>query len=360
MIQYFSEEKQNAWQLIRRDVQLGWWLEEKRPQNATMQQMIAGWQQSDAVHCPNILNENLHLFTKEIAQAIRLVQAILKKEAILDHLDQEPYLSQLQANYFEPLISSLNEGDSQEIEKITFDVLDKKGDLVTENLWVKFAWLSLHEKDDSIRARFSFGLEGYEDVAADPQRETLAASICHSIFPESALLTKNKVLNTFIESISKKDKPEFVECIAYFNAPNGGALFHHDMEKGHEGAIFAQLSGHTAWLGLSKEALIQHILNFVQQHPSIKTLSSTQLQQLQQADAKRLDVWLDEDEREALDILINETPAFIQQLTQAGHAFILHPGDVILLPQKNQQACAWHTVVGLGDEISHALSFAVN
>lgn len=360
MIHYLKESKENAHQLIRRDVALGWWLEEARPQHTSMQDMITGWQQSDAVHCPNILADKLPDFEQQIAQTMKLVQAILQKEAILDHLDQEPYLSQLRAHHFEPLMSSLNEGDSQEIEKITFDALDSEGNLVAENLWAKFAWLSLHDKDASIRARFSFGLEGYEDVAADPQRETLAALICHSIFPESAILSQHEVFQTFIKAISKKDKPEFVECIAYFNAPNGGALFHHDVEAGHEGAIFAQLAGHTAWLGLSKKELIQHIITFVHNKPSIETLSTVQLQQIQTADAARLDAWLDEDEREALDILLNETPDFMQQLTQAGHAFILHPGDVILLPQKNQQECAWHTVIGLGNEMSHALSFAVN
>jgi len=361
MIQHSMQAQKNAWKLQRRDHQLGWWIVQDTPKKNSIDTMITGWQHGHAVHCPQILCHTLPAFASHIEQSLAWVQHIIEGRDILDHLDASPYIERLQAAHFEALMSSQNEGDDQEIEKITFDALNAEGQLIAENLWAKFAWLSLHDRDTSLRCRFSFGFEGYEDVAADPERETLAAQLCTTLFPESDLLIKNKLLQQFMQHISDKESPEFVECIAYFNAPNGGALFHHDVEAGHAGAVYAQLSGTTAWLALSKEQLIQHILSFMQNNPDLSALmTEEQQQQLQHADTKQYDMWLDGDEREALDILLNETPAFIAHLTEAGHGYLLQAGDVILLPQKNTQHCAWHSVIGLGDEISHALSFAIN
>ena len=55
----------------------------------------------------------------------------------------------------------------------------------------------------------------------------------------------------------------YVERIVYFNAPEGGAQFHHDVERGHLGVVFAQLSGRTAWLTLSTEQLLDAMQNFL-------------------------------------------------------------------------------------------------
>ena len=57
--------------------------------------------------------------------------------------------------------------------------------------------------------------------------------------------------------------------------------------------------------------------------------------------------------------LINETEEFTQHLIEKGHSQTLEAGDVILLPQKDQNTCCWHSVFCLGEEMGQALSFAI-
>ena len=55
--------------------------------------------------------------------------------------------------------------------------------------------------------------------------------------------------------------------IAYWNAPGGGALFHHDafdepLEGGQRGVVYMQLTGTSAWLALPIDALAEHVAEF--------------------------------------------------------------------------------------------------
>jgi len=69
--------------------------------------------------------------------------------------------------------------------------------------------------------------------------------------------------------------------------------------------------------------------------------------------------YLDESDNEPLEKLINRTPAFFQQLIEQGFAYILEPGDAILLPQASIDHCCWHAVFSLDDYPGEALSFAI-
>ena len=135
-----------------------------------------------------------------------------------------------------------------------------------EDLWLKASWLSFNEDDASLRFRFSFGIDLEEDVAADPYRQQLGGELTDAVFPESAIITNNVELEKKLKKILGSDGVSFVERIIYFNAPNGGAYLHHDLERGHAGVVFAQLTGSTFWLALPKETLIEEIIHFSQTH----------------------------------------------------------------------------------------------
>jgi len=76
-------------------------------------------------------------------------------------------------------------------------------------------------------------------------------------------------------------------------------------------------------------------------------------------DTERLNAELDSFANDNLIQLINETKAFVQQLIAAGHGHLIETGDVLLLPQEDQNKCCWHSVFNLGEESGQALSFAV-
>jgi len=77
------------------------------------------------------------------------------------------------------------------------------------------------------------------------------------------------------------------------------------------------------------------------------------------ADRTALEEYLNRRDNDPLEHLINRTPAFIRYLIDRGHAYILNPGDIILLPQQDAAHCAWHAVYCLDDSPGEGLSFAV-
>jgi len=321
------------------------------------------WQQGKPVLLQKICLLQLAQHSENIKQSYLLYLAILDNEECDPILAQPPYSNRLN-HHFEPLGSSVNEGDEQEIETILFDAVEKGG-ILAENLWMKISWLSFHEEDASLRFRFSFGVDNIEDVAADKQRQHYAALLTDAIFPESGLITQNKQLIKQLQEILACDVPSFVERIVYFNSPDGGAYFHHDRERGHAGVIYAQLSGSTFWLALPKQALMQEITFFVKQSQANgiwpKTIDSTMQNELNKlaSNSEKLSSALESFSNSTLIHLINETKPFVQQLIKNGHGRIVQSGDVLLLPQETDLNCCWHSVFCLFDEPGEALSFAV-
>ncbi len=322
------------------------------------------WAQAEAVVLPGFLRAGLDRYRDDLARARRLMEAMAEGRELADLIEQPPYAGRL-APTFEPLAPMVDEGDDQEIETVEFDVVEQ-GELVAEGLWVKASWLSFDEADESLRFRFSFGLPGYEDVAADFTRQRYAAELTEALFPESALISGDRRLAELMERALGAERIAYVERIVYFNAPHGGAQMHQDVERGHAGVVYAQLTGATAWLALPKATLMEEIERFMAR-PDADALLASDLPDC--ADRERLRHWcasrsllarmLEERDNDPLEILINRVPAFFRQLVEAGHGFLLGPGDVMLLPQKSVEHCAWHSVYCLGDETGEALSFAV-
>lgn len=319
---------------------------------------LSSWNKGYPIFLQGQCLDSLKQHTQNIKQTQQLVNAILDEQDCDAVLAQDPYTHRLEPK-FQSLGSVFNAND-QEIEMINFDVMD--GDeIIAEDLWMKASWLSFHEEDASLRFRFSFGVDFEEDVAADPYRQQLSAELTDAVFPESSIITNDVALNDKLKSILDSNKVNFVERIIYFNAPNGGAYMHNDLERGHAGVVFAQVTGSTFWLALPKSALIEEIINFSKNNPWPDSLSLEMKNELDilLKDQKALSDELYSMSNDSVMHLINETKEFIQFLILKGHSFELKPGDMLLLPQENKETCCWHSVFSLGEEIGQALSFAI-
>ncbi|MDQ6975299.1 MAG: hypothetical protein Q9M22_01905 [Mariprofundaceae bacterium] len=328
----------------------------EQPSTLTPKQIKRMWQQHKPVFLPALVADVLLSQKAPIAARESLIMAILE-----GHYPSDNFIADSKAHAFSLTGSSEEAHDAQAIEKIFFT--DEGSESEHDNLWCKASWLSFYDDDASLRFRFSFGMEGFEDVTADPARQQSAANLCTALFPESAVIEKNQAINTLMASILGGSMC-YVERIVYFNAPHGGAQMHHDVERGHAGVVYAQLTGKTFWLALSKPLLVAELCHYNHAHPHLaEQLFSDHCLQIKfnqlLADQNALDNYLDQDDHELLEVLMDQHPDFIRHMLESGHGFVLQAGDVLLLPQQDLAHCVWHTVFCLGDEMGEALSFAV-
>jgi len=352
--------------LLRRGIHHGYIADEIAHQPPESDVISADWWSDQAVNLPDAINVGFHKV--EIQLARKLMERILEGETPTDMIVAHPYSDRLSHGMsgadFVLAGTIHDEGDPQEIEKIYFDA-EINGEAIAEDLWCKVSWLSYHEEDASLRFRFSFGMEDHEDVTADPERQLLSAQLCDALFPESASITENPLMRKILAKVLGGD-PAFVERIVYFNAPNGGAQFHHDVERGHAGVVYAQMSGSTFWLALGKQVLIDEIVSFVNspvnENDIARALPSKDDRNGLQAlicDRRQLTQYMDAFDHELIEALIDRSPAFTSRLIEKGYGHILRPGDAILLPQRDLDVCVWHSVFCLGHEPGEGLSFAV-
>ena len=364
-IQWFSSSNNDPErkELLRRGFELGWICEDARPAMPDAATVKNKWDNDEAVMLPGILADVIGNYASEIEQSHQLMERTLNGEEIAPQIEAEPYASRLNPKF--PLLSAVfEEHDEQCIEKLFFDA-EKNGDVIGEDLWCKASWLSFDDNDASMRFRFSFGMEGYEDVAADPERQMLASEITDAIFPESAAITEHPALNQLLAEMVG-GKPAYTERIIYFNAPNGGAQMHHDVERGHLGVVFAQMSGSTGWLAMAKPVLIDEIQAFLALPESQEALAKV-LPDIDTQNALRemaedrvaLSCHMDEFDHEISEALMDRCPEFIKHLFDRGYGYILNPGDVLLMPQRDLENCVWHTVFCVSEDPGEALSFAL-
>lgn len=349
--------------LRRRGTALGWVAEADENSEIDAQAAGRAWKSSEAYALKGFVAEQIEPQQTNIKQACKLMAQIAEGAEVAGLFEQSPYIDRTSIQ-FELLSAFQDEGDAQEIETIEYDAVD--GDeVIGENLWCKASWLSFEDDDASLRFRFSFGMVGFEDVAADYSRQQFAAQLTEAIFPESAIISQNTALDSFMAQTLNSEKLAYVERIIYFNAPNGGAQFHQDVERGHLGVVFAQIHGRTGWLACSKGQLIDEVQTFVNAANNSDALSTlldeSQLTELKNkvADRDQLNNWLDDRDNDPLELLINRCPAFYQHLFEKGYGYLINEGDIILLPQKDIDECCWHTVFCIDDFPGESLSFAI-
>jgi len=345
----------------RRGFELGRVRAVSRPAMPGASVTAAAWQQDKAMMLPAIID--VEQFKAQIKQSRRLMRQVLKTEEASPSFDAEPYLGRLK--YLPMLATSPEEHDRQGIEKLYFDAENEAGDVLAEGLWCKASWLSFVDEDASLRFRFSFGMEGFEDVAANPVSQQWAGHLCDALFPESAALTEDPVVVDLLSDVLGGE-PAFVERIVYFNAPNGGAQMHHDVERGHAGVIYAQLSGSTFWLALAKPVLMDELIAFIRDESNAGEVerllpdgsSRTELLALI-GDRQALSDYMEENDHELVEAVMDRSALFTGYLCGKGYGYILHAGDALLMPQRDLDNCVWHAVTCLGDEPGEALSFAL-
>lgn len=355
-IHYFASQENagpQAQLLQRRGITYGWIAVDGLAAMPSAEEVQHAWRADQAVLLPGVLAGELPRFAGEIAQAQQLMEQVLDGESLAELLDAEPYAERLAAD-FSLTAASFEENDEQGIEKVYFDAW-QDDDVAADDLWCKASWLSFDDTDASLRFRFSFGMEGYEDVAADPERQRWAARLTDAVFPESAAITQHGELNALLRRMLDCREVEYAERIVYFNAPNGGAQMHHDVERGHDGVLFAQMSGSTFWLALAKPLLMDEIDAYLAQAPAGEW---TELHALAQ-DRPALASHLDEPEHDLAESLLDRCPDFCRHLIERGYAYVLAPGDVLLMPQYSLASCVWHSVICLGNEAGEGLSFAL-
>ena len=239
------------------------------------------------------------------------------------------------------------------------------------DLWLKTGWLSTHEDDASLRMRFSFGREVDDDASADALRHGLVTRLAEACLPETVALHEHPDVSAILATLCG-EPITFSQHIAYWNAPEGGALFHHDAfgdpdVSGQRGVLFAQLTGHTAWLALSIEDLATRVTEFLEamrdgelhwvrsqvfgdEFPRALELAS---------DHERLISELGLPGCGFLGRLCDRGPEFTSFLADAGHALVLSPGDALLLPNHGTRRTAMHSVFCAGGRTGYALSLAI-
>ncbi len=348
-------------QLLRRGFDLG--SGASNNPHSSIEEASQRWQQGLAVHCKLVLNAELDCFKNEIEQSDLLYRSILKGRSVDDLAHESRYIERW-LPYFESLGSGVNQGDAQEIETLYFDAI-KDGELIAEDLWLKVSRLSFYKDDASMRFRFSFGEDFSEDVAADEQRQLYSAKLCDSIFPESLIISQNSDVIERLQTVTGLAEPRFVERIIYYNAPNGGAYLHHDLERGHAGVVYAQLTGETLWLACPRYQLVDEIIGFVEECDQSNQWPETVNAEAQQilldliSTPETLIDALESFNHDQVIHLINETKEFVQHIISQGHAYVVKAGDLMLLPQKDWHSSCWHSVFCLGETSGQALSFAI-
>jgi len=117
---------------------------------------------------------------------------------------------------------------------------------------------------------------------------------------------------------------------------------------------------------LGKQQLMDELIVFVQTEQNRAEFErllpdAAEREQLIQliADRQALSDYMDGFDHELVEAVIDRSAVFTGQLVEHGYGFILHAGDVLLMPQRDLDTCVWHSVICLGDEPGEALSFAV-
>jgi len=359
-----SDSNQQIYSIERRGIKSGC-INIGSPQaDITLSEKTQQWKANEPIVLANFLSNSLADYSQDIDSSESLYRALLSGTEIDELLDQPHYLSRF-GEKFELLSTRFDESDRQELISVDFDVMEK-GELVLEDIWMRISWLSFLEDDESLRFRFSFGMEGFDDVSLDLERQLAAAELCDKVFPESAIVCNNEALKQLIVNLADVKNLHYLERIVYYNANKGGAQFHHDAEKGHLGVVYAQLTGQTFWFALSKKQLMSEIQLFLTDEENKKELQlvvkldSGYEQLLKSAsDLELLENLLDDPANEEISELLNESVLFFNQLMNKGYAYVLKPGDIILLPQQSMKNCAWHSVFCLGEKAGQALSFAI-
>jgi hypothetical protein len=325
-----------VWPLRRRGADLGHAVERHRT-FPTWAKAQAAWNASEPVFLPGVLGDAPSRFAAPIAQCRRMFDRLRRGGKFVDELERrlgdDPDLRYAG--------STVDKNDVREIERVFVDA-EPGGTKVAKDLWAMLAWIATDGSDDSLRIRFSAGLERVEDWMQTTHRTAGWVDLfAQRAFPECLAILTCTRLRTLLDRLLARPH-RLSERILYNNAPDGGAVFHHDAEPGQLGVCFSQLEGHTAWLSLSKRRLA-------------RLLAKLRVCK----DERRAMAALDQGDDQKLWTRLNRDAGFTAHLAAHGALFVLQAGDSILLPSHGIDDVAWHSVLALGSRPSLAHSYGL-
>ncbi len=264
------------------------------------------------------------------------------------------------------------------VERGPFALFDPERDLARvgvaveggpDDLWLKSARLSLSALDRSVRLRASFGREVQDDASQDEGRHLLVAELARRVIPGARELARLRSVRAELARFVGRPV-YFTQHIGYWNAPEGGALFHHDSfeepaEGSQRGVLFTQLVGRTVWLALSIRDLALRVREFLgwieegelpwireelEHYPRLCRIAR---------DRRALRAELARSGCGEFGPLVDRGPEFTCTLADAGHALVLHAGDMLYLPNHGLGRTAMHSVFNASPTASYGLSVAI-
>ena len=335
-------------------------------------QLAQRWHAAKPIVLPQALTR-LHLLEEEIAERRRLPAKLTEAGGLARFLRSRR--TTLAPEFVARGRSAKLRDPERDIEcqLVSWSSDPERKNPILRDLWVKSAWLSTHEDDDSLRMRISFGSEVEDDASRDLSRHLRASELAERLLPECALVHQDARLPERIEALV--GAPVFFsQHIAYWNGSEGGALFHHDAFDedpvgGQLGVCYAQLSGCTLWLALSIEDLSERVIEFGEALQAGRMRWVLDQLFRRPRDRQRFFESLRHRKRLARELarpgcgslgkLVNRGPEFTGLLADAGHAYVLRAGDVILLPNHGLGSTAMHSVFGAAPVPSYGLSMAI-
>ncbi len=336
LVRALRQRGRQVWPLRRRGANLGYAVEVHRT-FPSLPQAQRTWRAGAPVFLPGVLGEAPTRHAAAIGNSLRMFDRLRRGGRFVDALERR-----LQDDVdLEYAGSTIDKNDSREIERVFVDA-KPGGKLVAKDLWAMLAWIANDESDLSMRIRFSAGLERIEEwMQATDLTAGWVDQFAGRAFPECAAIMACDRLRTILDHLIGKPH-RLSERILYNNAPDGGAVFHHDAEPGQIGVCFNQLEGHTAWLTLPKRRLA-HLL--------VRTGFCR--------DQRAAMAALDDSDDKKLWTRLNRDAGFTAWLAAHGALFVLGAGDSILLPSHSIDDVAWHSVLALGEKPSLAHSYGL-
>ncbi len=240
---------------------------------------------------------------------------------------------------------------------------------IMRDLWIESARPAEHEDDESLCLRIGFGNGERSSNRIELARARRACELAELVLPEVASLQSGDDLAGWVQILTAEEVL-FTRHAAHWIGREGGAGFREDIFPedllGRElGACWVQLDGRTLWIALSAEDLGQCVIEFGQRIacPGEAWL----LEQLfpKAAERERFLHDLEHPERirsevarpgcGALRRLVDRGPEFTAWLADSGHAYLLHPGDALLLPRHGVERAAASACFGVDELPAYGL-----
>ena len=334
---------------------------------AARPQVLPGWLGSNAAESAEDSESRLAGMQADAAQGMQLGEKLQSEGAL--------------ARCIEELIPTLPQGltprpqgadanhpvDPRDLERIQFAREDGP------DLWLKSGRLSDYEGDTSLRLRVSFGSEVDDDASRDEASHRAVTGLAEAVLPGAPRIDLNPKLNGLLADLAEQELC-FTQHIAYWNAPEGGALLHHDAFGeddcgGQRGVLYTQLAGTTGWIALSANDLADRVEDYCE---FLEDGGADWVRKALWSDRRDFDrvqarirnrkAFLAELVKPGCGLfggLVNLGPDFTSFLADAGHAFFLGPGDAVLMPSHGLTECTMHSVFCASDEMTYGISAAL-